>query len=173
MKKITSILISFAILSACATVAPLPIISNYDKSEVEWSFSDGTGRVEGNAFLSRRDGMLVKCSGQQASLIPVGTYSTERFTKLYGNVNGGYNTFGLGRVSIESESPDYLEYSEDYRGTICDVDGKFVFENLPSGEYYVVTSVIWQINNYTYEGGNIARKIEVTADKTTKVTLSY
>ncbi len=173
MKKITSILISFAILSACATVAPLPIISNYDKSEVEWAFEDGTGRVEGNAFLSRRDGMLVKCSGQQATLLPVGTYSTERFTKLYGNANGGYNTAGPGRVTIETQSQDYLEYAEGHRTTICDVDGKFVFENLPSGEYYVVTAVLWQVNNYYFEGGNIARRIEVTSDKTNKVTLSY
>ena len=174
MKKIISLLISLIILSSCA-ISPtiLPIDSYYDKSEVEWSFADGTGKVEGNAFLSRRDGMLVKCSGQEVGLVPVGTYSTEIVTKLYRNVNGGYNTAGLGRVSIDTQSQDYLEYMQDNRRTVCDVDGKFVFENIPAGEYYVYTGVFWQINDYFYEGGSMARRVKVSENKTTKVTLSY
>ena len=70
------------IFAACATTPFSETLSIYDRNQVAWSFSDGTGKVEGDGFLYRRDGMLVKCYGQQVNLIPVSDYAIERFTNI-------------------------------------------------------------------------------------------
>ena len=125
MKKF-SIISFILILTSCATVPEIQTISIYDRDQVSWSFVDGTGKIEGDGFLMRRDGMLVKCSGQQVSLTPVSDYAVERFTNIYGNPNGGYNSAFGGR-NVDDADP---AYRSDARSTYCDVDGKFTFTNL-------------------------------------------
>ena len=169
MKKL-SIFGFLLILTSCTTPSAIETFSSYDRNEIAWSLTDGTGKLEGDGFLSRRDGMLVKCSGQEVGLVPVSDYATERFTNIYGNPNSGYNTAGFGRRNVDIADPDYLS---DARLTICDVDGKFSFENLPSGEYYVYTTVIWRVSDYVNEGGNINRRVKIDEGKTSKVSLTY
>ena len=80
------------ILTSCAVAPTFQTQSTYDRDQVSWSFEEGTGKIEGDGFLMRRDGMLVKCAGQRVGLVPVSEYSIERFTFIYGTPNGGYNT---------------------------------------------------------------------------------
>ena len=167
--KILSIFGFILILTSCATSPVIETLSSYDRNQIAWSLVDGTGKLEGDGFLSRRDGMLVKCSGREVGLVPVSDYAIERFTKIYGNPNGGYNSAFAGR-SIDTADPDYYN---DERSTICDVDGKFSFENLPSGEYYVYTSVIWRVSDYINEGGVMSRRVKIEEGKTSKVSLTY
>ena len=63
-------------------------------------------------------------------------------------------------------------YWDDSRKTVCDIDGKFIFNNLPSGEYYVSTMIVWNVNNYDYEGGVISKRIKVKDGETIPVSLS-
>ena len=170
MKKI-SIFAFILILASCAT-SPVTIetFSSYDRNQIAWSLADGTGKLEGDGFLSRRDGMLVKCSGQEVGLVPASDYAIERFTNIYGSPNGGYNTAGYGNRNADAADPDYIN---DVRTTICDVDGKFSFENLPSGEFYVYTGVIWRVTDYANEGGAISRRVKIEEGKTIKVSLTY
>ena len=158
------------LVTSCTTTPVSQTLSIYDRDQVAWSFSDGTGKVEGDGFLSRRDGMLVKCSGQQVNLIPLSDYAIERITNIYGNPNGGYNTAGYGSRRVDEAVSTYWN---DTRQTVCDVDGKFVFNNLPSGEYYVVTRVIWRVSDYVNEGGVMSRRIKVKEGETVKVSLTY
>ena len=158
------------LVTSCTTTPVSQTLSIYDRDQVAWSFSDGTGKVEGDGFLPRRDGMLVKCSGQQVNLIPLSDYAIERITNIYGNPNGGYNTAGYGSRRVDEADSTYWN---DTRKTVCDVDGKFVFNNLPSGEYYVVTRVIWRVSDYVNEGGVISRRIKVKEGETVKVSLTY
>ena len=165
-----SILAVILILTSCATAPAFQTQSTYDRDQVSWSFEEGTGKIEGDGFLMRRDGMLVKCAGQGVGLIPVSEYSIERFTFIYGTPNGGYNTAGYGSRIVDDPDPVYLE---DSRDSFCDVDGKFTFDNLPAGEYFVHTTVIWRVNDYVNEGGNVSRRVKVEEGKTTKVSLTY
>jgi hypothetical protein len=169
MKKL-SIFGFILILASCATSPVIETFSSYDRNQIAWSLVDGTGKLEGDGFLSRRDGILVKCSGQEVGLVPVSDYAIERFTNIYGNPNGGYNTAGFGSRNVDTADPDYVN---DRRTTICDVDGKFSFENLPSGEYYVFTTVIWRISDYVNEGGVMSRRVNIEEGKTSKVSLTY
>lgn len=168
MKKF-SIIGLILILSSCATPVA-ETYSTYDRTQVLWSLEDGTSKVVGDGFLSRRDGMLVKCSGQTVNLFPVSDYAIERFTNIYGNPNGGYNTAGFGMRRVDNPDSRYIN---DSRTAVCDVDGKFSFDNIPAGEYYVSTRVVWKVNDYTYEGGVMGRRITVEEGKTKKVSLTY
>jgi len=165
-----SILAVILILTSCATAPAFQTQSTYDRDQVSWSFKEGTGKIEGDGFLMRRDGMLVKCAGQGVFLVPVSEYSIERFTFIYGTPNGGYNTAGYGRRIADDPDPVYVE---DHRSSFCDVDGKFTFDNLPAGEYFVQTAVIWQVNDYVNEGGTVSRRVKVEEGKTSKVSLTY
>ena len=168
MKNLAIFCLLFVFVS-CATTPPVTTLSLYDRDEVSWFFENGTGRIEGDGFLRRNDGMLVKCAGNQVGIFPVSEYATERITNLYGSPNGGYNTAGYGTRQVDEADPLYLQ---DAKMQTCDVDGKFSFSNLPAGEYYVLTRVTWKINDYYFEGGDIARKVSVENESTTKVTLT-
>lgn len=152
-------------LAGCIpAVVEQPILSSYDRGEISWSLKKGSGIIEGNGFLRRNDGMLVKCAGQEVSLVAAGTYATERFTKLYGNYLGGYNKYR----DVEDAQAGY---NQDMKITICDVDGKFEFKDVAAGKYYVATYVGWLIANQ-WQGGNLSKLIEVKEGETLKVILS-
>jgi hypothetical protein len=63
------------------------------------------------------------------------------------------------------------QYIADTRKTKCHVDGRFVFEDVPAGDYYAATNVVWQVNTYHWEGGPVMRPVTVVAGETTDVVL--
>ena len=59
--------------------------------------------------------------------------------------------------------------------TIADADGRFRFENVPPGYYYLVSHIVWEIPSYAsiqYTGGYVCSIIQVENDKTTEAILT-
>ena len=50
--------------------------------------------------------------------------------------------------------PPVDAYRSHQRETICDIDGKFEFQNVAAGSYFVVTRVTWTIS-YSTQGGSL------------------
>ncbi len=131
------------LLSSCATapaVYPTPS-SSFNASEVTWFEADGGGSITGSAVLRTRGGDVKTCAGYPVGLIPVSTYATEIMTSTFGQSSRGF-------------APSYalrkLEAVDDYfrrmqRKSTCDAQGYFTFSNLPSGDYYVVTGIQWEV----------------------------
>ena len=70
--------------------------------------------------------------------------------------------------------PDY-RYDRYIYKTIADADGKFEFKNVPSGEYYLVTSIYWETHNGSYfvtQGGILVKKVKVENGKKIKLILT-
>ena len=162
------ILLNVLFLASCASNTVVTNAS-FDVNEVSWFLNEGTGTVKGSAFFQRRDGMLVTCAGNIVSITPVGTYSSERISNIYGNTVSGRTTFGFGAVRVDEPDPQYLKYSKQ---KLCDVDGKFSFNNLAEGEYFVTTSVEWSVSDYINEGGYLMKRVLVNNDNTNEIVMN-
>jgi hypothetical protein len=139
----------------------------FDPQEAAYINKRGDATVTGEAFMKRRDGQVVTCAGEAVYLVPATRFAQERITAIYGSPYGGYRS----AVSANyNEGPDeYLEMSKETR---CDAEGRFSIEDVADGYYYVTTSVLWQVSDYYYEGGNLADRIEVENGRSVSVILS-
>lgn len=182
MKKLLTITAAAFGLIGCAT-APAPkvsILSVFNPQDVVWAAGEGTSGVKGSAVLMTNNGSPRTCAGKEVALIPVSAYSTERMYVLYGsvpsfrqirgdNISGVYNP-----IQTINDTP--AQYVATARKTKCDAQGNFEFENIPSGDYFVLTQVVWMtpFGNYSqsYNGGTLVDRITLHPNKITKVILS-
>ena len=134
----------WVLLAGCVAPAVAPLQSAFDLAEVEFINEQGTNAVNGSAFIRQRGGGVVTCAGNEVSLIPKGSYSTERMERLYGaTTTPGYNQRPSSVVP-----PPVEGYLLALRSTTCDVDGRFEFPNIAAGYYFVVTEVSWSVGGY-------------------------
>jgi len=96
-------------------------------------------------------------------------------TFIYGSAAGGSY---LRNISSPGSIPVDRDYSADWRNGICDVQGRFKFEEVPEGRWFVVTTVYWQVPSgspyvpASTQGGPIMRPVEVFEGKTVTATVS-
>jgi len=175
------------VLSGCA---PVPLIQRipFPSDEYAALATTGTGVVKGQAFMKTRGGEVRTAAGNEIHLDPVTTYSMQREK--------------VGSSRLTPIDPRYREYfnSVDW-GPInwfTDAEGKFELENIPPGEYYIMTSVTWEapvkkqklvwdpyggvLGKGAYvdvgkvvlekQGGQIVKRIEVKNGETTIIMLT-
>ena len=164
--KYTLTAILMLLIVGCNATQPYiyKTIGIYDSSEVEWSKLSGNSKIFGSGFLRQSGGGVVSCAGNEVSLIPASSYANERLNYLFGNLQKGYNP----NRYIDEASSSYLD---DMRVTICDVDGKFEFNDIPSGVYYVTTRVEWMVGN-SGQGGSLMQKVEIGQNESRRVVLT-
>lgn len=132
-----------------------------DSTEYAASLAGGTGAISGQAFMKTRGGDVKLAAGNIAYLDPVTTYAREWWT-LRGRFESG----------IEMRSPDAL-FNAAQRQVIVDAQGKFRFEKLAAGRYFVRSTVKWYVGgSYGMQGGLVSAEVEVKAGETTEVILT-
>ena len=158
------------VLAACLAV-PLggcrtaEVGSTFDAAAAEYGLKEGTGRIEGQAFLRRDYGKLVTAAGERVFLIPATPYAVARFKALFGGDLRSY--FGN---AVEEPPPEYYRYR---RETKVDMRGKFAFEKLHPGRYIVATRTFWtEPSSYLTRGGAYYDVVEVRKDETTEAIIS-
>ena len=175
MNKIFPIILVL-VLSGCATGGGYVMKNSFSTNEIDWFMAGGSTTVKGSAFLKQRGGGVVTCAGNEVTLTPVTRYSTERISFLYDSTEFGILQRGLPRALrgkyFKEEAPvAYGQYSKRAR---CDVDGKFEFQNVPQGSYYLITVVEWNTgrNMFENEGGFIMKRISVNDKELVKFVIS-
>lgn len=149
---------ALAILSGCVTpakVEPYKISVPFDEAQAKRQIADGVNIVKGSGFMRQRGGGVVTCAGADVYLVPATEYAKARVTRLYGSILGGVNY--RERVYFEPNPASYLELT---KSTKCDAQGNFSFERVADGDFYVQTSVQWEVAN-SYQGGTILKSISV------------
>jgi len=141
-------------------------LSTYDLDEVSWFNQQGYGAIIGNAFIRKQDGGIVSCAGQSVQLIPRSSYADERMGYLYKSTEYGFNGVESYR-DIDQSDP---KYAENFSQTVCDVDGRFKFESLPSGSYYIVSTVFW--GDPIQGGAHLMKRVSIGNDETKEITIS-
>ena len=123
----------------------------------------GSAMIRGRAFLKAPDGGVKTAAGNQVVLNPVTSYSTEWYEKSY-----------LRGLQMQDADPRLLAY---LRTQVADGGGRFVFRNVPAGEYFITTEVRWKApagnqGALQVHGGVITKRIKVSAGKTIEVALT-
>ena len=108
--------------------------ASFSSKEVKWFNKKGSLTIKGQAQV-QGEGYRVSCEGRLVHLMPSSNYGRERVKHVYGNLVMGRAL----RLDIAPADPKYLKTEKK---TQCDVDGSFVFTDLPAGDYFVFTSYI-------------------------------
>lgn len=119
-------------LSACRS-APT---ASFDSATAEYINKQGAGTIEAHAFYRDEKGKVIYAAGEHAFLIPVTAYAEQRFLQVYGK--GKYVQTKY--MPWDEADPQFKKFM---RSTKAESNGRFTFERVAPGEYFVATSVSW------------------------------
>jgi hypothetical protein len=131
-----------AVLGACAEVpppaAPLPPpgpSANFHAREFAWSTEHGSAGIRG-AVDYVRNGRHYSCAGGTVVLTPDAPYSRQRIEQLYGSSERA--ALPVEEVRSRQANRPSDAYSTFVRRTTCDTQGRFAFQGLPAGSWFVI-----------------------------------
>ena len=140
-----------------ACVERKPTTAAFSVEEAAFIKKSGTAIITGHAFRTKPSGVVVNAAGEVVRLLPATTFARERFHNLYGS-----RKYLPHREYPRDDKPDpaYAEYTRTVK---AESNGRFAFENVAPGEYFVVTQVIWGDESALFrEGGTVYDIVTVT-----------
>lgn len=156
-------------LPGCASMIPqvappAPLSAPFDASTLEWAKTPGTAAIEGQAFLKTRGGDVKYGAGNDVLLIPANAHTTEWFTRAV-----------LAEERVQDLGTELAPY---VKATTSDGSGRFRFSNVAPGEYYVVTTVTWEVPSgspylgMSTQGGKVGMRVRAENGKTESVIVT-
>jgi hypothetical protein len=133
-----AVMLSSACAAKSAPAVVEPRLATFLPSEYAAYEGVGTSTITGQSFLKTRRGDVKFGAGDEIILNPVTTYSTEWWTKA---IVGG-KTLGPGDDRAKGHT----------RTAVADGEGRFRFDSLPAGRYYVLSSVVWEVPSVKHPG---------------------
>ena len=148
-------------LAGCAELPP------FDAKEAAYIEKPGTTTVQGQAFYRSETGTIVYAAGEWVHLIPATPYAEARFKQIYGE--GRYRRASVIDFLSSKPDPDYMAHQ---RALKANARGKFKFENVPAGRYFIVTQATWiPENEILPRGGGIYEAVTVKGDEKDPIDL--
>ncbi|MCU4178769.1 carboxypeptidase regulatory-like domain-containing protein [Bosea sp. BH3] len=155
-------LVGALFLSACVERKPATVA--FSVEEAAFIKKDGTGVITGHAFRTKPSGVVVNAAGQVVRLIPATGFARERFSNFYGK---GKFVPHRDYPREDEVDPAYSDYS---RTTKAESNGRFIFENVAPGSYFITTQVIWGDEAaFSREGGSVYDSVTLTGKETRPV----
>ncbi|MGO4172970.1 carboxypeptidase regulatory-like domain-containing protein [Bosea sp. TAF32] len=149
-------------MAGCVERQPATVAFSTDEAAV--IKKPGNGVIAGHAFRTKPSGTVVNAAGQVVRLIPATGFARERFANLYGQ--GKYVPHHA-YPAADTVDPAYAEYT---RTTKAEANGRFAFDKVAPGSYFVTTQVIWGDENaFTREGGLVYDSVTLTGKETEPV----
>jgi len=138
--------------------APIERQARFIESEYTPYLGRGTSSIVGQAFLRTRGGDVKTAAGLPVVLTPVTSYSAEWFTQ---------EVLMHRRLS----EPDYR--TEKYiSAAIADAEGRFKFNFLQAGRYYLTCDIYWAISEDEWSGDTAYAVVELEPDDTVEVVVT-
>ena len=129
----------------------------------------GSNALRGSAFLLQRGGGVVTCAGRPVDLTPATAYASERMSWIYGPPKEGYvSARALTHYTFSPDEPEYVTLS---RRTKCDAQGKFEFDGVADGTFFVTTFVAWAVGREV-QGGTLAQRVTLSGGKVANIIIS-
>lgn len=159
---IAAAILAGAAMAGCVERQPATVAFSTDEAAV--IKKPGNGVIAGHAFRTKPSGTVVNAAGQVVRLIPATGFARERFANLYGQ--GKYVPHHA-YPAADTVDPAYAEYT---RTTKAEANGRFAFDKVAPGSYFVTTQVIWGDENaFTREGGLVYDSVTLTGKETEPV----
>ena len=164
LKVSFALLCSALVLAACVERTPATVA--FSVEEAAFIRKPGTTTVTGHAFRTKPSGAVVNAAGEVIRLIPATAYARERIRNFYGS--GKYVPH---RNYPRNDNPD-AAYGEYTRTTKAESNGRFGFEKVPPGEYFLTTQIIWGDEDALFrEGGSVYDMVTITGKETEPVSV--
>lgn len=162
---LASAVVAAAVLSGCATgPTPGPTAPVFEAAAFAWSTVPGDNEISGRVAYAG-GGRSWSCAGS-VGLTPETPWTRQRFQILYGSTQRAAIPAAIVRArSVTEASADYQTF---VRSTSCDDQGRFSFDNLPAGNWYVIAPAtdggaepVVLMRRVTTRGGQL---VDVTLD---------
>ncbi|RZA07850.1 MAG: hypothetical protein EOO68_02830 [Moraxellaceae bacterium] len=104
-------------------------------------------------------------------MLPVAKYSNERIRHTYTNNEQGQI---LVKDNPPRFTPDVKEYHDMVIKGQCNENNEFSFEQIKSGDYYIMAFIIWDSGSNTQsikEGGAVMKRIHINEKQAVEVML--
>lgn len=127
-----------------ATLVSMPLqAANVPFADADFSAyaGEGTATLEGEAFLRLQSGNIKNCAGAAVLLVPATEYDLAIIKSI---------TFSMDRA-LKKAGPA----ARYWREAQCDSQGRFSFEDLPVGEWIVLTDVTFAVVDQNRVLGNL------------------
>jgi hypothetical protein len=152
---------------------PIQLENAFNLDEVKWVKTAGNSAIHGKAFLTLKNNESKGCAGFGVELLPVAKYSSERILNIYGNNDQG-------KILIEGTIPKFTPDPKGYHDMViktkCNSNNEFAFNNISSGEYYVIGFIIWDINENdkaVKTGGAVMKKVKIAPNSSSEAILNF
>ncbi len=142
---------------------PIKIVNKFDEAAVKWFKTTGNASIKGVAKFKSKTGEVRFGKAFRIELMPYSKYTEERLNNIYKNKQGGHVYVEDG---VPTFTPDPKGY-HDTKKTMCDQEGRFEFNHLPAGDYYLVAFMLWD-----KRGGGIMRHVVVSGNETKVIKMT-
>lgn len=174
IRRCTALLATGFIAACAAPVQPTihSLGTRYDPEAVAWLDTPGHSIVHGRAFLPGEGGAVRTCAGSRAFLVPLSDYARSWATTVYGSEQGGFKQPLDGKADKVADLS--IRFRKSWIPASCDAQGRFEFTEVPDGEYYVISAVLWKRHESdpVPQGGLIARRVRVSGVDVKEVVLT-
>jgi len=158
--------ILLALLSGCAATPHFFINSWTEEVLPLVTPMNGDNKITGSGFLRQNGGGTVTCAGNDVLLKRSIYFERSPYAKEANSLSAYVrNASDVDPRHYEFESKLAQLFSTQTIRTSCDVDGKFEFQNLASGEYNITTKVYWVVANEG-QGGLVSNSISIPEGST-------
>jgi hypothetical protein len=149
MQRIVLAALSALLLASCAEgpaeygggagpaeTPPAGSATTFDARDFAWSTAAGEGAIAGS-MTYHRGAARYSCAASDVLLTPETAWSRRRMIILYGSATAAAVPVSIVRARTPTAGTG--DYARFVRRTKCDSDGRFAFQNLPDGAWFVIT----------------------------------
>lgn len=129
----------------------------FDPKAAEFIHKQGEARIDGHAFFKKPNGYVMHAAGEVVWLIPATPYARERMQRLYGNAK----FMPANAMNRADADPKFYEFT---RRTKAESNGRFTFDKVAPGDYFLVTNITWKDGEHDVlsRGGAVYETVTVT-----------
>jgi len=158
-----SLALPLVLIAACNRTAPDPAFESarFDPAEAAFIKTPGKATIKGQAFLRDPHGASVRyAAGEVVRLVPATAYARTRFAHFYGQSK----FVPAASIPKIQPDPDYAAYT---RTTKAGSTGRFSFDNVAPGRYFVTSQLVYTPKDaFAPQGGAMYDEVAVTGKET-------